>query len=104
MEIGPDNLLGGRDNPDWLRDKTLQVGLDRTPVNGHVQKAERAVAIRYLRSRRSVGRTSQDDSSSITGNCASIGGGQRHSANNRCARTDGCHGRRRSEHGEYRRH
>jgi hypothetical protein len=38
MKIGSDNLVGGGDNRDGWRDKTLHIRLDRTAVNGHVQK------------------------------------------------------------------
>jgi len=35
MEIDPNNLPGGRDNRDRLREKALRIRLDRTTVNGH---------------------------------------------------------------------
>jgi len=28
MELDPDNLLGGNDNRDWLREKALHIRLD----------------------------------------------------------------------------
>jgi hypothetical protein len=99
MKIDPDDLPGGSDNGDWLRDKALRVRLDRTPVNGHVQKTKRSAVIRYFGSRRSLGPTSQNHSSAVTSTRASISGRQRHGANNRASRTGTCHGRRRSERG-----
>jgi hypothetical protein len=102
MKIAPDNLVGGGDHPDWWRDKALHVRVDRTRVNGHVGKAERSVFIRYFSPRRSVSGTAERDACTFASERVSIGGRQRHSADNRGARTDTSNGGRRNEGGEYR--
>jgi hypothetical protein len=101
-KIGPDYLAGNRDNSDWLRDKALHIRLNRATVNGRVQKAERPLFVRYFDHCRTVSATRQRHTSAFTGERASVGGWQRHGANDRGARTDACDGRRRSERGEYR--
>jgi len=73
MKIGRDDLVGRGDNTDGRRNKALHIRLDRTTVNGHVQKAERSVVIRYYGSRGSAGSTSQSHASAIASPRASIG-------------------------------
>jgi hypothetical protein len=100
MEIGPDNLVGGGDDPDRLRDEALHVRLDRTAVNRYVLKTERSVRIRNFRSRRAVGATRHDHSSTCTGKGPSIGGRQRHGSDNRGGVADSCDARRPGERGQ----
>src|SRR5229473_5691165 len=72
LEIGPGNLLGGSDNPDRLPGKALHIRLDRTTVNGYVQKTERSVFIRYCRPGRAVRGARQRHSSAFARKRASV--------------------------------
>jgi hypothetical protein len=68
MKIGPDNLVVGGDNPDGWRGKALHISLDRTIIDGHVQKTECSMFIRGFGSRPSVSATRQCHANALARN------------------------------------